>query len=306
MRCLKRLFIGLLIFSWLFLSWPQVGWGPKLVQAETVDLMVTGCDVNNVVDANCYSAILADGGSNMTLIKNGHIDALFETMTASSINSATLYYDSWGILSGSWGIYVKDARDGTTICSVDPAPEDTGETSNSISCNLTTTQLANGIWLQVNNNDDKGPQTINLDYIRLYVDYVAPVVSISMDTDGAVAFGYLATNTTEDTTILGINDVEIVRVDSGPANIDVQSTNFSDGSNTWSLNTSSGSDQVHWEFSKDGLSFNSFDLVDTLYSLDTNVTTSGTTNLYLKITAPTDTSSYNQHSATVTVVASVP
>jgi hypothetical protein len=38
-----------------------------------------------------------------------------------------------GSLSGSWGIYVKDSRDGTTICSVDPAPEDGSETTNNTS-----------------------------------------------------------------------------------------------------------------------------------------------------------------------------
>lgn len=149
---------------------------------DTTDLVVTSCDVNDVYNANCYNAISADGGTSFALGKGNHIDAPFQTLgSVETVNSATLYYDSWATLSGTWGIYLKDARDGTTICSTDPAPEDGSETRNSINCNsVTPTQLSNGVWLYIINNDDKGPQSVNLDYVYLYVDYTPGAVTIDI------------------------------------------------------------------------------------------------------------------------------
>jgi hypothetical protein len=131
-------------------------------------------------------------------------------------------------------------------------------------------------------------------------------VSISLTTDGAVVLGSVPENTVRDTTASGANDVQTVSVDAGPANLDVRSTTFSDGNNTWGLGSSSGGDQVKWEFSKDGTNWSTFSAADTLYAFDTNVSQSATRNLYLRITTPTSTSSFAEHSTTVTVVASAP
>lgn len=132
------------------------------------------------------------------------------------------------------------------------------------------------------------------------------VVSISLNTDGSVAFGTQALNATEDTTASGLNDVETIYVDDGPVDLDVRSSTFSDGSNTWSLDTSNGSNQVHWEFSKNGTDWTSFAVADTYYDLENNVAQDNTQDLYLRLTTPTSTSSYNQHSSTVTIQASAP
>jgi len=131
-------------------------------------------------------------------------------------------------------------------------------------------------------------------------------VSISISTDGSVSFGNIASNTTEDTTATGINDTEVVSVDSGPADLNIKSTTFSDGSNTWSLSSSSGSDQVHWEFSPNGSTWNDFLVADNYYSLATGIAQGNTQNVDLRITTPTSTSSYLQHSVTVTVQAVSP
>ncbi len=180
---LAILLIFLIMEGWLFSGWPQIWQKPSFppivqeVKADITNLVVTACDINDIPNTVCYNAISADGGTSYALTKAAHIDAPFQTLEASSVNSTTLYYDSWGTLSGTWGIYVKDARDGTTICSVDPAPEDASETTNSIDCSsLTPTQLSNGVWLYVVNNDDKGPQDINIDYVRLNVDYTPAAV----------------------------------------------------------------------------------------------------------------------------------
>ena len=148
---------------------------------DASNLTVTSCDVNDAYDPDCYDAISADGGTSYALGRYAHIDAPFQTLVpVGSVNSATLYYDSWGSLSGDWGIYVKDARNGTTICSADPAPEDGSETRNSVNCSsITPTQLENGVWLYIINNDNKGPEDINLDYVYLDVDYTQPPPNVT-------------------------------------------------------------------------------------------------------------------------------
>ena len=296
----KFVFLLVSFFVFLFLSTPQVF-------ADTISLEVATCDVNDN-PGPCQTALEADGGGVYGLPRSRHIDASLDTLTtATSINSATLYYDSYATLSGSWAIYLKDARDGTTICSVDPAPEDATETSNSVGCTVTPTQLSDGVWVQIDNNDTGTAETVYIDYVYLYVDYnTAASVSISLSTDGSVSLGTLAENTTVDTTSGGVNDTETITVDTGPADIDIRSTAFSDGSNTWSLGGSSGSNQVLWEFSPDGTSWSTFSVVDTLYSLATNIAESSSQDVFFRLTTPTTTSSYAQHSATITVVASSP
>jgi len=120
--------------------------------------------------------------------------------------------------------------------------------------------------------------------------------------DGAVAFGIVPLGATIDST----NDPQIITVTAGPADLDVKSTNFSDGTNTWILGTTNGANQVKWEFSKDTTAWATFAAANTLYTFDNNVAQGNTRNLYLRLTMPTSTSSNNQHSSTVTIVATAP
>jgi len=131
-------------------------------------------------------------------------------------------------------------------------------------------------------------------------------ISISLSTDGSVSFGGLGLEAISDTTAGGINDVETVSVDSGPADLNIKSTVFAEGANTWTLDTTNGSNQVQWEFSPDGSSWTTFAIADTEYSLATNVSQGNTQDVYFRINMPIDTTSYNQYSSTVTIVASTP
>lgn len=130
--------------------------------------------------------------------------------------------------------------------------------------------------------------------------------SISLTTDGSVDFGTTQLDTTRDTTSSGINDPETVQVDSGPANLDVKSTSFSDGNNIWSLGDTNGTDKVLWEFSKDETNWTTFSQADTFYAFDANVAQGDTRTLYTRLTTPTSTSSFQQHSADVTILATSP
>lgn len=127
-------------------------------------------------------------------------------------------------------------------------------------------------------------------------------VAITLTTDGTIPFGIVALGATRDTT----NDVQTVQVTTGPANLSVKSTTFSDGINTWTLGAGNGANQVKWEFSKDGAAWTTITPADTLFTLDNNVAQGDTRNLYLRLTMPSSTTSNNQHSAVATIVATAP
>lgn len=131
-------------------------------------------------------------------------------------------------------------------------------------------------------------------------------VSITLTTDGATAFDVLSLGETVDTTASGTNDVQTISVTTGPANLDVKSTTYSDGNNIWALGVTNGADQVKWEFSSDGTSWTLFSTADTLFNLANTVSEGNTQGMYLRLTMPSSTSSTNEHAATVTIVATTP
>lgn len=135
---------------------------------------------------------------------------------------------------------------------------------------------------------------------------ISPPVDISLNTDGTTPFGSQGFDVTVDTTASGTNDVQTVQVATGPADLFIKTTPFSDGSNVWSLGTTSGPDQVVWQFSTDGISWTTFTEADALISLAGNVPSSGAQNVYLRLTTPTSSSSTQEHTATVTIVAVAP
>lgn len=133
-----------------------------------------------------------------------------------------------------------------------------------------------------------------------------PLVSISLTTDGAVDFEILALGETLDTTSTGTDDIQTVRIDSGPADLNIKTTLFSDNGNSWSLETISGDNQMVWEYSKEGTIWTIFTAADTLNPLASNLSTNATQDIYFKITMPFSTVSNNQYNATVTIVATSP
>ena len=137
------------------------------------------------------------------------------------------------------------------------------------------------------------------------LDSVA-AVSIVLNTDGMTEFDIRTLGETVDTTASGTNDVQIIEVTAGPVNLDIRSTDFSDGGNTWSLGSASGADQIKWEFSPDASAWSTFLTPDTLYDLANNIAEGNTQDLYLRLTMPISTSSTNEHAATVTIVATAP
>ena len=128
----------------------------------------------------------------------------------------------------------------------------------------------------------------------------SPVVSISITTDGTTPFGSQEFGVTVDTT----NAAQTVQVDTGPADLFIKSTVFSDGADTWLLGAANGTDQVLWEFSIDGLLWDTFTDPGVLFPLAAGV--SDTQGVFFRLTMPTDSASVAEHSALVTIVAVAP
>ncbi|MBN1373788.1 hypothetical protein JW962_00430 [Candidatus Dojkabacteria bacterium] len=219
--CLLFVSVSSLYFSLLF---------DKLnyVYADTATLIVTNCLINNKQSPECLSAITVDDSVSYALTKGDVLDAPFQTIILDNITSARLYYDSYGTLSGTWGVYLRDSLDGNIICSVDPAPQYASETRDFIDCpGLTTTHLANGVWLEIQNNDTAGPQDINLEYVYILIDYPSTgslTVDI-VDTDGnpvltpTVEMSQVPISIYSQTStgVLG-TDSQKIRIDNGTAN----------------------------------------------------------------------------------------
>ncbi len=157
-------------------------------------------------------------------------------------------------------------------------------------------------WLlyTIYNSNYKVIQTKETDKTNVTIKSPA-VVSISV-TDGAVDFGTAALGATMDNS----GDVQTISVDGGPADLEVRSTDFSDGTNSWTLGNASDDNQVKWEFSPDNSAWIIFSAPDTLYNLADDIANGGFQDLHLRITMPAASASSNQYSSTITIVATAP
>ena len=133
-------------------------------------------------------------------------------------------------------------------------------------------------------------------------------VGISLTTDGWTPFGSRLLGASVDTTSGGggTNDVQTVQVTTGPVDLFIRTTLFTDGENTWSLDTTSGPDQVKWEFSPDGTAWTTFSSDNMLFTLATSVAQGATQDIFFRLTMPLDTSSVKEHGVSVTLVAVEP
>ncbi len=129
----------------------------------------------------------------------------------------------------------------------------------------------------------------------------AAAISITLTTDGAMAFG-----TAELNTLANGDNYETVQIDNGPANINIKASNFTQDVNTWIIGTDPGNNQAKLEFSKDNTNWSTISEPNVYQSFDSNVASLETRNLYMRVTLPTSTDSYNQYSSGITLIAVAP
>lgn len=134
----------------------------------------------------------------------------------------------------------------------------------------------------------------------------SPAASITLDTDGTIDYGVLPLNSTQDNSVSGVNDVQTVTVGTSTADLLIKSSVFDEGSDTWSLESSNGPHKVVWEYSSSTSDYQKFTVPDANYIFDINVPSSTSRNIYLRLTLPTVTNSYNSYSTNVTITAVSP
>ncbi|MBZ9572462.1 hypothetical protein KJA15_03970 [Patescibacteria group bacterium] len=132
----------------------------------------------------------------------------------------------------------------------------------------------------------------------------AELITISL-LDGAVDYGILPINDSEDTTPSGLDDTQVVTNNSNVAvDLGVKSSDAVGGT-PWNLVVATGSiDEFTHEFAPDGSTWATFNVDNTTYtSLTTNVAVNGTQDLDLRIGTPTSVSDNVLKTITVTVLA---
>lgn len=153
--------------------------------------------------------------------------------------------------------------------------------------------------------EDHGPPGWDADYGWGIVDANAavPNLSISLTSDGQVAFGSMAFGATTSTPS---GSEESVTIDAGPADLSIRSSDFTDGSNHWLLANSAGQEAVKWEYSPNDSTWFTFLNSAYDYPLSSGVNGGSQQSVYFRLTMPTGTISNILHSADVTIVASSP
>lgn len=133
--------------------------------------------------------------------------------------------------------------------------------------------------------------------------YTIAVISISITSDGAVSYGFVAPGGQKST--IDLSDTQIVKNDGNVAEDFTIKTSNATGGTVWNLGASAGSDTFVHEFSiNGGGAWTKFTTADSYQSFVGNIAANGTQNFDLRITAPTSSSDYVQKTITVTILAS--
>ncbi|PKN02738.1 hypothetical protein CVU76_01740 [Candidatus Dojkabacteria bacterium HGW-Dojkabacteria-1] len=130
----------------------------------------------------------------------------------------------------------------------------------------------------------------------------APIVSISIETDGDIDYGILPA--TESRSTIDLSDTQTIK-NTGNVNIDLQikSTNAFGGV-PWELSSTYGNDTFVHEYSTDsGSLWNKFFISDQYFSLISGLTPTSTQNVDFRITVPSLTTDYLEKNITITILA---
>jgi len=321
---IQSIFIIALVVSWIFAGWPPILESPKFLPEvgdayaaigiirpngdstplqwtpspsgshySTIDEIVTQPTAGTTSD-------IVDNQKNVSAIDQYMMETISGVNSVSAITVWVYTMCDKNASDMNIGLYYNGSAQQTNVVSVSTAYSWLSTSFTGL--NLSQSQL-DGLEVQITGVN--GGRTYTVATLYAEVTYTQ-ATSISLSTDGTVSFSNMAPDSTQDTTASGTNDVQTVSVDSGPATLQIRSSSFSDGSNTWSFGDASGANQVKWEFSKDGTNWSTFNLADNLYTFDTNVAQAQTRNVFFRIMAPSSTSSTNPHNATVTIVATSP
>jgi hypothetical protein len=144
------------------------------------------------------------------------------------------------------------------------------------------------------------PIVITVTLVLLSVSSVGAQVSVSVS-DSTFAFGTNLLNTwlTPQTSVI-IND------GAAAENFLGRISQFTDGSNTWGISESANGDdttRAQWSTTSQDGPWTDISAYDTDFTIATNVAVSDSLTFWFRIQTPVGTSSYDEHSSTLTVTA---
>ena len=135
----------------------------------------------------------------------------------------------------------------------------------------------------------------------------APVLAISLLTDGTTPFGAQQLGAVVDTTPSGTDDTQAAYVLSGPVDLVIRSTAPTSNGDTWTLGTSSGANTAVWQFSPNGgTSWTTFTTADLNFPLASGLGHDSSQNVDFRMTLPTSSIGSAEYTAAVTIVAIAP
>ena len=134
---------------------------------------------------------------------------------------------------------------------------------------------------------------------------VSTVVSVTLTSDGTVAYGTLDNNTSKST--IELSDSQIAQNDGNITEDFNIKTSTAIGGTGWTLGASPGSDIFKHEFSTNaGSNWTTFTTADVYQTLATGVAVSGTKTIDLRLTSPNPATDGVQKTITITVQAVQP
>lgn len=133
----------------------------------------------------------------------------------------------------------------------------------------------------------------------------AQSVSVTLTTNGSVAYGTLQVSTSEDTTSNGIDDTEIAQ-NNGNVNIDLDIKGANSSPDSWTLAGTAGANQYVHSFciTTCDSSPSWTPLTTNDQALATSVAALGTQGFDLKLDMPTSSTSFDAQTLNVTITAS--
>ncbi len=129
-------------------------------------------------------------------------------------------------------------------------------------------------------------------------------VSIVLNTDGTIDFGFMPVDSVMDSTVGGIDDEQIISSLYGEVDLNIKTSNFTSSANSWTLGNSNGGERVKFDFSSNGTNWTTFLIADQYYSFKNGVLSDADISLFLRLTTPTISEDVGPYSADITVQAS--
>lgn len=317
----KKLLTLLIILSWLLTGWPPIWLKPRIppvkqVYADTEILRPTAytdSGGNTTNPTNAYDASNGTTFSTTSYASSADPSITFHTWQTTSYSYTNTYlkvrYHADAGTDDTYAIaYSTSGCSGSFTDLVGPTSagaSDTTVSSADLGASSDLSQLCVKIYITKN----KGPDNKNV-YIRdIWTEGTytpPPVISVTIS-DGNVAYGIMAENTSKSTLPGELNDMQTATNNGNT--IENFNIKGQDTACPWALASSAGNDQYVHQFCNDTANdcssppTNYTALTTSYQTLATSVAVNGGIDFQLRITVPTTTSCYDQQSVNVIIQA---